>query len=166
MESDTNMPLAIRRAENHELEAVHGLIVELAAYERAEDQVFLTLAQFAKDAAEGHFEVTVAATHGGDIVGMALHHPRYSTWEGRTWYLEDLVVTESWRGRGVGKALFDAVVACANEQQAKRLEWQVLEWNAPAIGFYEKLGARVSADWLNGRLTREQLTSWTQIPTQ
>ena len=65
----------------------------------------------------------------------------------------------------MGKALFDAVVACANEQQAKRLEWQVLEWNAAAIGFYEKLGARVSADWLNGRLTREQLTSWTQIPS-
>ena len=95
---------------------------------------------------------------------MALHHPRYSTWKGVTWYLEDLVVTESWRGKGVGKALFNEVVSVAQRRDAHRLEWQVLDWNAPAIGFYERLGATVSSDWLNGRLTRTQLDSWTATP--
>ena len=107
------------------------------------------------------FEVTVAVDQRRGDIGMALHHPRYSTWEGVTWYLEDLVVTESWRGKGVGKALFDEVVAVAQRRNAHRLEWQVLDWNAPAIGFYEKARGSVSSDWLNGRLTRTQLDSWT-----
>ena len=150
----------VRPALAADLAHVHRLIVELAAYERAGNEVTLSLDTFTQDFMAARFEVTVAVNH-DEVIGMALHHPRYSTWKGVTWYLEDLVVTESWRGKGVGKALFNEVVAVAQRRNAHRLEWQVLDWNAPAIGFYERLGASVSSDWLNGRLTRTQLDSWT-----
>ena len=135
---------------------VHALIVELARYERAEKEVALTVETLMSDMAEGRFECFVAEAS-GQIVGIALHHARYSTWKGLTWYLEDLVVTESWRGQGVGRSLFLAVVAHARSVNAKRLEWQVLDWNESAIGFYKSLGASLTDTWLNGRLTAEDL---------
>lgn len=150
---------AIRPANPEDLNAVRDLIVELAEYENAPDQVTLTLEELKRDAEEGCFEVTIAESETDGIVGMALHHPRYSTWKGRTWYLEDLVVTQTWRGRGVGKALFYAVARRAVEMNAQRLEWQVLDWNELAIGFYKHLDASVEHSWLNGRLTRSQLDS-------
>ena len=100
-----------------DLAHVHRLIVELAAYERAEQEVTLALDTFIEDFQAGCFEVTVAV-HDDRVVGMALHHARYSTWKGVTWYLEDLVVTESWRGKGVGKALFNEVVSVAQPRCA------------------------------------------------
>ncbi len=133
--------------------------MELAVYEDAPDEVTLTLEQLMRDAEAGCFEVTLAESDQEGIVGMALHHPRYSTWKGRTWYLEDLVVTQTWRGRGVGKALFHAVARRAVDMDAQRLEWQVLDWNESAIGFYKHLDASVEDSWLNGRLTRTQLES-------
>lgn len=140
--------------------AVHALIVELATYEKAPAEVTLTAAELEADLREGCFEVTVAEGPQGQIVGMALHHLRYSTWKGRTWYLEDLVVTEPWRGKGVGRALFEAVAQRALERDAQRLEWQVLDWNAPAIEFYQRLGASLDGSWLNGRWTRQDLETW------
>lgn len=142
------------------MKAVRALIVELAEYEKAPDEVTLTLDQLERDLAAGCFEVTVAEAQDGTVVGMALHHARYSTWKGKTWYLEDLVVTESWRGRGVGRALFFEVAATAQSRESQRLEWQVLDWNEPAIGFYKALNASLDDSWLNGRLTSEQLNSW------
>ena len=97
---------------------MHGLIVELARYERAEQRMALTVETLQSDMAQGRFECFVAEAS-GQIVGMALHHARYSTWKGLTWYLEDLVVTEPWRGQGVGRSLFLAVAAHAvGERQA------------------------------------------------
>ena len=160
MLSSSTSRINVRPAQAADLAHVHRLIVELAAYERAEQEVTLALDTFIEDFQAGCFEVTVAV-HDDHVVGMALHHARYSTWKGVTWYLEDLVVTESWRGKGVGKALFNEVVAVAQRRDAHRLEWQGLDWNAPAIGFYESLGASVSSEWLNGRLTRAQLDGWT-----
>lgn len=159
--TDSSQPCgcSIRPAKAEDLRAVRDLIVELAVYEDAPDEVTLTLEQLMRDAEEGCFEVTLAESHQEGIVGMALHHPRYSTWKGRTWYLEDLVVTQTWRGRGVGKALFHAVARRAVDMDAQRLEWQVLDWNEPAIGFYKHLDASVEDSWLNGRLTRTQLES-------
>lgn len=162
--TDASQPCgcAIRAARAEDLDAVRDLIVELAIYENAPDGVTLTLEELKRDAADGCFEVTLAESETDGIVGMALHHPRYSTWKGRTWYLEDLVVTQTWRGRGVGKALFHAVAQRALEMDAQRLEWQVLDWNEPAIGFYKHLDASVEHTWLNGRLTRSQLESMPQ----
>ena len=156
---ETPAAFAVRPGRAADLKAVRALIVELAEYEKAPDEVTLTLDQLERDLAAGCFEVTVAEAQNGEVVGMALHHARYSTWKGKTWYLEDLVVTESWRGRGVGKALFYEVVATAQSRESKRLEWQVLDWNEPAIGFYEALNASFDGSWLNGRLTSEQLNS-------
>lgn len=157
---DTPAAFAVRPGRIADLKAVRALIVELAEYEEAPDEVTLTLAQLERDLAAGCFEVTVAEALDGSVVGMALHHARYSTWKGKTWYLEDLVVTESWRGRGVGKALFSEVAATAHSRDSHRLEWQVLDWNEPAIGFYKALNASLDGSWLNGRWTREQLNAW------
>ena len=131
--SEDSPRVVVRSCAPSEVTAVHALIVELARYERAENEVALTAEALQTDMAEGRF-VCFVAEASGHIVGMALHHARYSTWKGLTWYLEDLVVTEAWRGQGVGRALFLAVAAHARSVNAKRLEWQVLDWNEPAIG--------------------------------
>lgn len=137
-----------------------ALIRELATYERASSEVTLTLERFARDAEAGRFAWTVAVLEGSNrVIGLALHYPRYSTWKGGTWYLEDLVVTEEWRGRGVGRALFEAVVWTAQTRDAARLEWQVLDWNAPALAFYDRFGAAMDGEWLNGRLTAEAMAA-------
>ena len=148
---------SVRKARPSDAAFVHQLVVELARYEEAEEEVTLTVHQLEADAHAGCFECTVAEDANGQVVGMALHHARYSTWKGKTWYLEDLVVTETWRGFGVGRALFESVAAHARSKFAQRLEWQVLDWNAPAIGFYERLGADLDGKWLNGRLTAKAL---------
>ncbi|MDA0728308.1 MAG: GNAT family N-acetyltransferase [Bacteroidetes bacterium] len=148
----------VREGRRKDLKAVLALVRELAAYERAAHEVSLTLSQLEKDAEAGCFAWTVAEERAtGQIIGMVLHHGRYSTWKGKTWYVEDLVVTEAWRGQGVGKALFAAVAQRAWAEEAQRLEWQVLDWNEPAIGFYRHLEASLDGSWLNGRLTREAL---------
>jgi GNAT superfamily N-acetyltransferase len=157
---ESHYEFVVRPGQASDLKAVRALIVELAEYEKAPDEVTLTLDQLERDLAAGCFQVTVAEATDGKVVGMALHHARYSTWKGKTWYLEDLVVTASWRGRGVGKAMFSEVVSVANAREAARLEWQVLDWNDQAIGFYQSMNASLDGAWLNGRLTREQLNAW------
>jgi GNAT superfamily N-acetyltransferase len=91
------------------------------------------------------------------IVGFALYYIRYSTWKGCRMYLEDLIVTESWRGKGVGKLLFDRLIVEAREMGFNGMTWQVLDWNEPAIKFYKKYEADISPGWLNGSLSKEQL---------
>jgi len=143
-----------------------ALIRELAAYERAASEVTLTLERFARDAEAGRFAWTVAVLEGANrVIGLALHYPRYSTWKGATWYLEDLVVTEEWRGRGVGRALFEAVVLTAQARGAARLEWQVLDWNAPALAFYDRFGADMDGAWINGRLTDASMAAMNLQPS-
>jgi GNAT superfamily N-acetyltransferase len=78
---------------------------------------------------------------------MALCYPRYSTWKGLVIHLEDLIVTESARGRGLGGALLTAVIRYARDRGARRASWEVLDWNDPAIDFYEARGARILSDW-------------------
>ena len=158
--TDSHASFSVRPGAELDLPAVRDLIVELAVYEKEPNEVTLTLDQLREDFAAGCFQVTVAEEGSGRIVGMALHHARYSTWKGKTWYLEDLVVTSTWRGRGVGKALFSAVASAACAHDAQRLEWQVLDWNEPALGFYRALNASLDGSWLNGRWTRNQLESW------
>jgi GNAT superfamily N-acetyltransferase len=92
------------------------------------------------------FHCFVAET-GDGIVGMALVYPRYSTWKGPVIHLEDLIVTEAMRGSGLGSALFEAVIRYGHDLGVKRISWEVLDWNEPAISFYESKGARVMRDW-------------------
>ncbi len=144
----------IRPGTPADLPAALALIQELAVYERAPDAVVTTVETMTRDGFGPNriFEFLVAETPVGGIVGLALYFPAYSTWKGRMLYLEDLIVTEAARGEGLGLRLFEAVVAEARRQNAKRVRWQVLDWNAPAIRFYERLGASLDPEWLNATL--------------
>lgn len=153
----------IRRGREADLPQVLALIQELAEYEKAPQEVTNTLADMQRDgfgpAPIFGFFVALEVPE-GPVVGIALYYTAYSTWKGRMLFLEDLVVTEELRGTGLGKRLFEAVVAEARHTGAHRLRWQVLEWNEPAIGFYKKLGATLDPEWHNGTLTAAQIQAF------
>jgi len=151
----------IRSGTPEDIPAVHRLIVELAIYERAEDEVTNSEANLLADGfgEDAIYELFVAEVE-GKIVGMALWYVKYSTWKGKCGFLEDLVVAEAHRGAGIGRALFVEVAAECARRNFGRMEWQVLDLNEPAIGFYRQLGAELDPEWLNGKLTREQLPSF------
>ncbi len=150
-----SVPVRIRSGTPADLPATLALIQELAIYERAPDAVVTTIESMTRDGfgADRVFEFLVAEDLATEkLLGLALYFPAYSTWKGRMLYLEDLVVTEAARGRGVGLQLFEAVVTEARRQGAQRLRWQVLDWNEPAIRFYKRLEAQLDPEWLNGTL--------------
>ncbi|RZJ90766.1 MAG: GNAT family N-acetyltransferase [Hymenobacter sp.] len=142
-----------------------ALIQELAVYERAPDAVTNTLEMMRADGfgAVPIFGFFVLESD-SELLGLALYYTAYSTWKGRMLYLEDLVVTEPARRGGYGRLLFNAVVAEAQRTGAQRLKWQVLDWNDPAIKFYQKLGAELDGEWLNGNLSAEQLATYNSSP--
>ncbi|HAA13942.1 MAG TPA: GNAT family N-acetyltransferase [Cytophagales bacterium] len=153
----------IREGRKEDLPAALSLIQELADYEKAPDEVDNTVALMEEEGFgdQPRFAFFVAENAEQGIVGLALYFYSYSTWKGTCLYLEDLVVQESMRGKGLGKALFDAVAMHAKRINAKRLQWQVLDWNEPAIGFYrDVLGAELDSTWINCRLTYEQLQAY------
>jgi GNAT superfamily N-acetyltransferase len=138
------------------------LVHELALYEKAPEEVTVTVQEF-EDAGFGEKPVWKAfvAEEDGVILGFAVYYIRYSTWKGQRLYLEDLIVTETARGKGLGKLLFDRLIVEANELGFSGMVWQVLDWNEPAIDFYKKkYGATVEAGWLNGSLSKEQLLKY------
>ena len=151
---------SIRKGMPEDATAIHRLIVELAIYERAEQEVATTVDQLREDGFgdDAIYRLFVAEVE-GEVVGMALWYEKYSTWKGRCGFLEDLVVRELHRGKGIGKALFLAVAEACAAADYGRMEWQVLDWNEPAIGFYKSLGAGLDPEWLNGKLTREGLSA-------
>src|SRR4051812_30248342 len=152
------MKTVIRKGESEDLPAVLDLIKELAEYEKAAAEVDVTLAQM-EEWAFGNdciFQFYVACVN-DEVKGMALYYYKYSTWKGRCLFLEDLIVTEKERGKGIGKMLFEEVIRVAKQEKVKRLEWQVLEWNAPAITFYKKFDSVLDPEWINCKLTDDQL---------
>jgi GNAT superfamily N-acetyltransferase len=132
------------------------LINELAIYEKEPDEVDMTLVQLEDDFKDDCFDAFVAVDE-DKVIGFALYYFGYSTWKGKTMYLEDFVVAESRRGQGVGKQLFEAIIAEAKNTNCKRMDWQVLDWNEPAINFYNKYEAKLEEGWLNGRFYSEDL---------
>ena len=155
------MNVAIREARLADCSRILELINELAVYERAPEEVTVTLAEF-EDAGFGQKPVWKAFVAEVDetIVGFALYYVRYSTWKGCRLYLEDFIVTDSHRGKGIGKQLFDTIVLEAHEKGFNGMTWQVLDWNEPALNFYKKYEAGVEAGWLNGSLSKQQLASY------
>jgi len=157
----TVMKTTIRQGIKSDLPQVLELIRELAAYEKAPDEVTVTVADMERD---GFGEQPVfrffVAEHEGRIIGISLYYIKYSTWKGTCVFLEDLVVTEAFRCHGIGKLLFDEVAKVAKNMGVQRMEWQVLEWNAPAIAFYKKLNAVLDEEWVNCKLTYSQLQAY------
>jgi GNAT superfamily N-acetyltransferase len=144
------MEIQIRRAVKEDCPRLLELVKELALYEKAPDEVTVTLEHFIESGFGTNpvWWAFVAETD-GDVKGFALYYIRYSTWKGQRMYLEDILVTESWRGKGLGKMLFDRLIIEAKERHLNGIVWQVLEWNEPAINFYKKYKADFGSEWVN-----------------
>ena len=147
------MNINIRRAEKKDCIRLLQLIQELADYEKAPQEVTVTLEHF-EESGFGPNPVWWAfvAEINEQVEGFALYYIRYSTWKGQCLYLEDFLVTEKLRGQGAGKLLFDRVIQEAKDKSYTRMVWQVLDWNEPAINFYKKYNATLDGGWINGIL--------------
>lgn len=152
------MSITIRTAVKADCNRLLELIQELAVYEKAPLEVTVSLEEF-ENAGFGDNPVWKAfvAEENGIIQGFGLYYIRYSTWKGCRMYLEDLLVTEKMRGKGLGKMIFDRLIEEAKEKNFKGMTWQVLDWNDPAINFYEKYNAEFDSGWINVSLSKEQL---------
>ena len=150
--------ITIRVGERKDLSNTLNLIKELAEYEKAPAEVEVTISEMENWGFGPNklFDFFVAEQN-GITVGLALYYYKYSTWKGKCLFLEDIIVTEKMRGAGIGKLLFDKIVEVAKKEKVRRLEWQVLDWNEPAIKFYKKYNATLDPEWLNGKLTNHQL---------
>lgn len=152
------MSVTIRVARKADCPRLLELVHELALYERAPEEVTVTLEEF-EEAGFGEIPVWKAfvAEENGFIAGFAIYYIRFSTWKGSRLYLEDFIVTESYRGKGIGKLLFETVMQEAKEKGFNGMNWQVLDWNEPALNFYNKYAAQIEAGWLNGSFSKEQI---------
>lgn len=155
------MNILVRKGTKEDMPSVHALVYELAVFEKAPEEVTNTVEDMWQDGfgAQPVFFCLVAEVD-GDIVGTAIYHLKYSTWKGKGVYLDDIVVTESMRGKKVGSRLFDEVVRDAERMNAKQLHWQVLDWNEPAIQFYNKYQANMDGEWINCKLTESQIKNF------
>lgn len=158
------MHINLRKANESDIPAVIHLIKELALYEKALQEVTITEEDLKKDGFGNNpvFEI-ILAENKNEIVGMAFFYISYSTWKGKCIYLEDIIVKQAFRGNKIGKQLFESVIVKAKEIGAKRMQWQVLEWNTPAINFYKKYNAGLDQTWVNGRLTEQQIKQFNPL---
>ena len=145
--------ITIRAAVAADCPAMLDLIKELAVYERAPDEVTVSLTHF-EESGFGNKPVWWAyvAEADGIVVGFALYYVRYSTWKGQRMHLEDIIVTEGWRCMGIGTMLMDKLVAVAIEKKFSGMMWQVLDWNESAINFYKRYQAKFDGEWLNASI--------------
>ena len=153
--------MRIRKGIEKDLPDVYNLIKELAIYEKALPEVETTIESmredgFCKTPVFGFFVAEIEKK----IVGLSLYYFRYSTWKGKLLFLEDLVVLEKYRNNGIGRKLMDATIQEAKLQKCKGLQWQVLDWNKPAIDFYEKYNPLFDPEWINCRLSEEQIQNY------
>jgi GNAT superfamily N-acetyltransferase len=156
------MDIKIRKGVKSDLPAVLDLIKELADFERALNEVTVSLEDLEHDGFGNHpYYWFIVAEKEGEIIGLSFYFIRYSTWKGRFLFLEDFVVKESFRNKGVGALLFEETIRIAKELDVKGMTWQVLDWNKNAIRFYEKYNSNISTEWYNGKLTYEQLKQFT-----
>jgi len=152
------MNINLRTAVREDCKRLLELVNELALYEKAPQEVTVSLAEFV-DAGFGEEPVWKAfvATENDFILGFALYYTRYSTWKGRRLYLEDFIVTEESRGKGIGKLLFEKVIETAKKGNYNGMVWQVLDWNEPALNFYNKYNAEIESGWLNASFSETKI---------
>ena len=152
------MNVLVRDAVQNDMKQVLMLIKELAKFEKEPNAVILNEEQLVRDGFSKNpkFKCFVAESN-NEIIGMALGYPRYSTWKGVTMHLEDLIVTKSRRGNGVGSLLFSKFINYAHSLKVKRIEWAVLDWNVNAIEFYEKNGAKILSDWRVAQMDEDSI---------
>jgi len=153
------MSIEIRKGTEADIPFALNLVKELAIYEKAPNEVEVTVEEMTTwgFGIDKQFDFFVALEN-DVIVGLALYYYKYSTWKGKCLFLEDIIVTESQRGKGLGKLLFDKVIQVSKEMNVRRMEWQVLDWNTPAVEFYKKYDAVLDGEWINCKLTKEQLS--------
>ncbi len=142
--------ITIRRAKKEDCGRIMELVRELALYEKAPEQVTVSMEHFINSGfGDNPVWWAFVAEENGLILGFALYYIRYSTWKGQRMYLEDILVTEEARGKGIGALLMDRLIAEAKEKGYSGMMWQVLEWNEPAINFYKKYQAHLDPEWVN-----------------
>jgi GNAT superfamily N-acetyltransferase len=144
------MGIDIRPARREDCGRLMELVQELADYEKAPDEVTVDFDHFVESGFGPHpVWWAYVAEVDGRIEGFALYYIRYSTWKGQRLYLEDLIVTQAMRGKGLGKMLFEKLLEETREKKFSGMVWQVLDWNEPAINFYKKYGAKLDGEWVN-----------------
>lgn len=143
--------IKILPAEQKHVPRIFELIQELALYEKAPEQVTNSADQLHHDLFVDPICEAIVAVENEEVIGFALFYTSYSTWKGRSLYLEDFYVSEMHRRKGIGQMLFDEVLRLAKERKVARMDWQVLEWNQLAIDFYKKNKAILDPEWVNGR---------------
>lgn len=153
--------MQIRKATPEDMNQVLDRIRELAVFENEPNAVVITVDDLVRDgfSSQPLFHCFVAEEK-GELLGIALYYYRYSTWKGKTIHLEDLIVKEQHRGKGIGFALYKTVIQQGKTDGVRRIEWAVLDWNSPAIEFYEKSGAKVFTDWRVAQMDENSIANF------
>lgn len=152
------MNFIIQKAETKDIPSILVLIKELAVFERQPNAVILSEGELEQALfGENPWVFIYVAEMENKVVGMALYYYGFSTWKGRSLHLEDLIVNENYRKLGIGRALMNQVIQVAKTEKVERMSWEVLDWNEPAVKFYESLGTEFYKDWWLCRLFKEQL---------
>lgn len=145
--------MKIRRAVQEDCPRLLELVNELAIYEKAPHEVTVSLQEFENSGFSQHpVWWAFVAENETEIIGFALYYIRYSTWKGCRMYLEDIIITEEYRSKGIGTLLFDRLIEEAKDRNLHGISWQVLDWNESAIDFYKKYNAKLDPEWVNGSI--------------
>jgi GNAT superfamily N-acetyltransferase len=144
--------ISIRKAKEKDIPSLYSLVRELAIYEKAEKELLIDENYYLQEFSRNTFEAIVAVYYEIEIVGTCIFYMTYSTWKGRMLYLEDFVVKESYRKHGIGQLLYDTFLNVAKEKDCTMVKWQVLDWNEPAVKFYEKNGATIEKNWWSAKV--------------
>ncbi|MGE4802874.1 N-acetyltransferase family protein [Yersinia hibernica] len=158
------MSITIRQARPEDATAIYDMIYELAVYEKAPQEVVTTSDEIRETLfGAGSKTEALICENAGKTIGYAVFFTSYSTWLGRNGiYMEDLYISPEYRGKGAGKALLKNIAQCAVKRQCGRLEWSVLDWNQPAIDFYQSIGALPQSEWVRYRLDGEALLKFAE----